>query len=411
MEHENNHQKERSTKVVFTWFWRWFLNNKIVTALLISLLLFLNIFVFSKISYVFSPIAGFLEIVGLPVIMAGILYYLFNPLIDWLEAKKIPRLAGIAMVFVVISGLIVWGATTLIPILQAQTLSFLRNWPDYWANIILQVDTLARSDALSQVQTLFSDINQNLINAISEQANSVLDTTVAGIGSVVGAVTNIVIAVITMPFILFYLLKDGHNLPYHLMKFLPVKMRKSTYTVLTEINRQISQYIRGQLIVAFFVAFMFWAGFSLIGLEYAVTLSVLAGFLNMIPYLGSFLATIPAVILALVDSPGMLIRVLIVFIIEQTIEGRVIQPQILGSNLEIHPITIIMVLLTAGNLFGIPGVIFGIPGYAILKVVFTHIFEWYKKISGLYEYDYNPAPEPDIPIEKRKKGKFKGKKG
>ncbi|AGY82111.1 MULTISPECIES: AI-2E family transporter [Carnobacterium] len=391
------------TRETVTWFWKWVLNNKVVSILIVSLLIFLNLFLFSKVAHLFSPIRDFISIIGLPVILAGVLYYLVNPLVDWMERKKIPRMLGIAWIFIIIGALIVWGITTLIPIIQEQTFSIIKNWPIYWDNIVTQIDSWLRSDVLSEFQTRLSDFNTNLLSNVSEQANGVLDSTFESIGSVVGAVTNIVIAIITMPFILFYLLKDGKSLPYHVMKVIPSKMRLSTYNLLTEINTQISQYIRGQLVVAFFVGLMFWIGFAIIGLEYAVTLGVLAGFLNLIPYLGSFLATIPAIVIALVDSPSMLIKVLIVFAIEQMIEGRVIQPQILGSNLEIHPLTIIIVLLSAGKIFGIPGVILGIPGYAVLKVIVVHFFKWYKDYTGLYESDENPAPPPVIIVNKSKK--------
>lgn len=391
------------TRETVTWFWKWVLNNKVVSILIVSLLIFLNLFLFSKVAHLFSPIRDFISIIGLPVILAGVLYYLVNPLVDWMERKKIPRMLGIAWIFIIIGALIVWGITTLIPIIQEQTFSIIKNWPIYWDNIVTQIDSWLRSDVLSEFQTRLSDFNTNLLSNVSEQANGVLDSTFESIGSVVGAVTNIVIAIITMPFILFYLLKDGKSLPYHVMKVIPSKMRLSTYNLLTEINTQISQYIRGQLVVAFFVGLMFWIGFAIIGLEYAVTLGVLAGFLNLIPYLGSFLATIPAIVIALVDSPSMLIKVLIVFAIEQMIEGRVIQPQVLGSNLEIHPLTIIIVLLSAGKIFGIPGVILGIPGYAVLKVIVVHFFKWYKDYTGLYESDENPAPPPVIVVNKSKK--------
>lgn len=389
------------TRETVTWFWKWILNNKVVSILLISLLIFLNLLAFSKVSYMFSPIRDFLSIIGLPVILAGVLYYLVNPLVDWMERKKIPRLLGITWIFIVIGALIVWGITTLIPIIQEQTISIIKNWPIYWDNIVSQIDSWLRSDVLSEFQTRLSDFNTNLLSNVTDQANGVLDSTFASIGSVVGAVTNIVIAIVTMPFILFYLLKDGKNLPYHLMKMVPSKMRVNTYQLLSEINTQISQYIRGQLVVAFFVGLMFWIGFAIIGLEYAVTLGVLAGFLNLIPYLGSFLATIPAVVIALVDSPSMLVKVLIVFAIEQMIEGRVIQPQILGSNLEIHPLTIIIVLLSAGKIFGVPGVILGIPGYAVLKVIVVHFFRWYKTYTGFYDSDENPAPPPVVVVKKK----------
>ena len=397
-------EKEKvNVKSVATWFWKWFLNNKVVTILLVSLLILLNLLVLSKITYLFDPIKGFFSVIGLPILMAGILFYLVNPLIDWMERKKIPRIAGIAIVFMVIVGLVVWGIIILIPIIREQTASLIENWPTYWGKVISQFDTLLRSNIFSQLQIQLTDVNQSIIKSISEQANSVVNSTFSGIGSVLGTMTNIVIALITMPIILFFLLKDGRNLPYYTMKFIPTKMRLSTYNLLREINTQISQYIRGQLLVAFFVALMFWIGFAIIGLEYAVLLAILAGVLNLVPYLGSFLAIIPILIIALVASPAMLVKVIIVFAIEQTLEGRLIQPLILGSNLKIHPVTIIVVLLTAGKLFGISGVILGIPAYAVIKVIFEHLFKWYQTYSGLYEQDYNPAPKPSVPIEKRKK--------
>lgn len=385
-----------------TWFWKWIVNNKVVSILLISLLVLLNVLVFSKISYIFSPLRDFISVIGLPILMAGILYYLVNPLIDRLETKKMPRIAAIFIIFLIMIALIVWGATTLIPLIKEQTMSLIKNWPTYWDALVSQADTLLKSDILSQFQQQVNDVTQNIMSSISKQASNLVNTTVSGIGSVVGVVTNIFIALVTMPFILFYLLKDGKKLPYHVMKVVPTKLRTPVYKLLGEINNQISQYIRGQLVVAFFVALMFWLGFALVGLEYAVTLGVMAGFLNLIPYLGSFIAMVPVLIIAVVTSPVMLIKVLIVFGIEQMIEGRVIQPQILGSNLDIHPITIIIVLLTSGKIFGIPGVILGIPGYAVLKVIVEHIFAWYKDVSGLYEGNFNPAYEPGLSDKKQK---------
>ena len=89
--------------------------------------------------------------------------------------------------------------------------------------------------------------------------------------------------------------------------------------------------------------------------------------------------------MGIVGGPVLLLKVLIVFVIEQTIEGRVISPLVLGSQLSIHPVTILLVLLTTGKLFGLVGVILGIPAYAAIKVVITNIFEWYQRVSNLYE--------------------------
>ncbi|OYS97406.1 AI-2E family transporter, partial [Limosilactobacillus reuteri] len=97
-----------------------------------------------------------------------------------------------------------------------------------------------------------------------------------------------------------------------------------------------------------------------------------------------FLAMIPAVFLGIVAGPIMLIKVLIVFALEQTIEGRLISPLVLGNQLANPPVTILLVLLTSGKMFGIVVVILGIPVYAAAKVVISRVFDWYTNIYSVY---------------------------
>ncbi|WP_207871543.1 permease [Enterococcus sp. DIV2402] len=368
-----------------SWFWKWFLNNQVVTALLIVLLVLLIINLFTRVSYLFTPVLQFLAIVGLPIILAGILYYLMNPVVDFAEKKGIKRIYSIIALFVLVVGLLAWGIVVIVPKIQEQTLSFVDNFPQYVKVVEKTVNDLFSDPIFSQVQEQLTASGEKFMNSLTEVIQNVSKTTFQNLGNFFGAVASIVVAVITMPFILFYLLKDGKKLGPYIVSFLPTKLRKPTLKVLGEMNAQVSSYIRGQLTVAFAVAIMFMIGFSIIGLDYAITLGIAAGFLNLIPYLGSFLALVPAVFLGIVGGPVLLVKVLVVFVIEQTIEGRVISPLVLGSQLSVHPVTILLVLLTSGKLFGLVGVILGIPAYAAIKVVIANVFEWYKRISNLYE--------------------------
>ncbi len=376
---------EKKNKQSFSWFWKWFLNNQVVTALLIVLLVLLIINLFTRVSYLFTPVLQFLAIVGLPIILAGILYYLMNPVVDFAEKKGVRRIYSIIALFVLVIGLLAWGIIVIVPKIQEQTLSFVDNFPQYVKVVERTVNDLFSDPIFSQVQEQLTASGEKFMNSLTEVIQNVSKTTFQNLGNFFGAVASIVVAVITMPFILFYLLKDGRKLGPYVVNFLPTKLRKPTLKVLGEMNDQVSSYIRGQLTVAFAVAIMFMIGFSIIGLDYAITLGIAAGFLNLIPYLGSFLALVPAVFLGIVGGPILLVKVLVVFVIEQTIEGRVISPLVLGSQLSIHPVTILLVLLTSGKLFGLVGVILGIPAYAAIKVVISNVFEWYKRISNLYE--------------------------
>lgn len=372
-------------KQFVSWFWKWFLNNKFIVVMAGILLFLLNILLLKVLTPIFEPVGQFFTIVGLPVVMAGILYYMLNPIVEWLEKRRVPRIVSIIGLFLVIVALVIWGSVILVPKMQEQTMSFIKNWPSYWQTIQDIFNKTLKMQIFTQFRDQIEALGTDFFKSLSTMLKSVSTSTVQSLGSVFGVIANVLIALVTMPFILFYLLKDGKKLPDYMVTFIPTKMRQPIMAVLADINRQVSQYIRGQVTVAIAVAIMFIIGFSLVGLDYSVTLGIAAGALNLVPYLGSFLAMIPVLILAVVAGPIMIIKVLVIFAVEQFIEGRLISPLVLGSQMEMHPITIIFVLLTSGKLFGVTGVILGIPGYAAIKVILSHLFNWYQTHSGLYE--------------------------
>ncbi|MGS4787757.1 AI-2E family transporter [Streptococcus sp. P25B114] len=378
---------EKDQKFSVTWFFKWFINNQAVTFFLVTLLISLTILVFTKISFLLKPIGSFVEIILLPMLLTGLLYYLLNPIVDWLEKRKVSRTIGISIVFVLIGLLLVWGLAVAIPNIQEQVVSFVQNLPANIQKLELQLTSLLQDKRFEQFRpTALQAINQ-VNDQIISFAQRFSSSAVNWASHLISTASQIIVAVLIMPFILFYLLRDGKGLNAYITQYLPTKWRAPIGTVLSDVNSQLSNYVRGQVTVAMIVALMFSIMFSIIGLSYPVTLGILAGFLNLIPYLGSFLAMIPAVILGLIAGPFMLVKVLIVFMIEQTIEGRFVTPLIIGSSLNIHPITILFVLLTSGQMFGVLGVLLGIPIYASIKVLVKAAFEWYKVYSELYEED------------------------
>ncbi|CYY23467.1 permease [Streptococcus suis] len=381
--------EDKHQKFSLTWFFRLFLNSQAVTFLLVTLLTFLTIFIFSKISFLFRPIGSFLEIVLLPMILTGLLYYLLNPMVDWMEKHKISRTVGISILFVLISLLIIWGLAVAIPSIQEQVTSFAQNLPSNIQKIEGQVTGLLQDQRFEQFRPTALEMLNKVNDQIVAYAQKFSSSAVNWASNLISTASQIIVAILIMPFILFYLLRDGQYLNKHITQYLPTKWREPIGTVLSDVNGQLSNYVRGQVTVAIIVALMFSVMFSIIGLSYPITLGVMAGFLNLIPYLGSFLAMIPVVILGLIAGPIMLIKVLVVFMIEQTIEGRFVTPLIIGSSLSIHPITILFVLLTAGQMYGVLGVLLGIPIYASIKVLVKAAFEWYKAHSGLYEDEEN----------------------
>lgn len=391
-------QKQKETdknhpKFVDSWFFKNVLNNKYVGILMIGILIVLFISVFTRVSYLLDPLVAFIQYVSLPIIVAAIFYYLTVPLVNRIEKKGLNRTWGSTIVLIIIA-IVVTGLIALIPTLVDEGQNLINNWDTIWMNYQDRLQTFIRGNWYDQVNLVTQSLMDNVQDLSNFNWETIANSAITSLSSIVGTVTRVTVAIFTAPIILFYMLRDGHKLPHYFSQFLPVRIRKATLNLLDDMNRQISQYIRGQIIVAIAVSIMFVIGYAIIDLPYGAIIGVTAGFLNIIPYVGSFLAMIPAFIVAIVVGPVMIVKVAIVFAIEQTIESRIISPQVLGSNMEIHPVTIMLLLISAGSLFGVAGVVFVIPIYAVFKVIFEHFFAWYKKVSGLYvEEDFNQEDE------------------
>ena len=373
-----------------TWFTNWFLNNKFTVVLLNILLLFVIIALFGKVNYFFRPLGQILGIILPPLVVAGILYYLIDPLIDWLEAKfNIPRVWSISIVFILIFGLLIWMVVTIIPIIQSQINSLIHNIPSYWRDLQGMLNELSHNPRLQKLHLTQNFSTTKINHSLAQSWDGVLGSAFNNLTSAVGIVSNVVMILLTAPFVLFFMLKDDRQIKPLVLKYVPDRLKASIGVTLTEINGALSSYIRGQLTVAFWVAVMFAVGYLIAQVPYALLLGITAGFLNLIPYVGSALGLIPAIILALINGHGMIWSVIIVFAIEQTIETRVVSPLVVGNKMNMHPVTTIFVLLVSGGMFGLAGVIFGIPIFAILKIICSRIFKWFQRNSNWYQNGTN----------------------
>ncbi|WP_252503345.1 AI-2E family transporter [Sporosarcina sp. Marseille-Q4943] len=367
-----------------------FLGGRATMFVLLSILLIgLIILVFSKVAFVFYPIKVFFSTVVLPIILATIAYYLLRPILRFLERIRIPRVWGIFIIFVGLIGLITLLVFLVFPFLKTQFANLIEEFPTYFNQMLINVDSFLRTSIFS---TYYKELDINISSLLDNGKGNIGDFITdavggiaSGITSFISALTGFILAIVTVPFILFYLLKDGEKLPQMIKKMLPPRLRDDAEVILNDADHQISAYIQGQILVAISIGIMVSIGFLIIGMKYALLLGALAMFTSVVPYLGPLIAITPAVIIAIVTSPLMLVKLAAVWTIVQLVDGKFISPQIMGKSLRIHPITIIFVLLTAGSLFGVAGVVLGIPGYALLKVVFTHLFELLKVRYNKYE--------------------------
>ncbi|KRN99622.1 transport protein [Companilactobacillus kimchiensis] len=320
-----------------------------------------------------------------PVILALVLYYLINPLINVLENKfHVNRIISITFVFIIILALLIWGVMSLIPFVQSQVDSLIKNWPQYWNSLNNSLQDMFSDPKLHLVKKRLVETNTSVTKSFEKSMDQILPQTMNNISSAVSVLTNVIVILMTAPFILFFMLKDDKKFKESIIKFMPDRVKKSVGDMISEISQSLSSYITGQLTVAFWVAVMFFVGYLIIGQRYALILGIVAGVLNLIPYIGSTLALIPSLVIAAFIAPSMVLKVLLVFVIEQTVETRVISPIIVGNKMQMHPVTTILVLLISAGMYGLVGMIAGIPIFAILKIICARFFNWFKRNSTWY---------------------------
>lgn len=381
--------KENRLKLSFpeTRFMKFLGGKDLVFALLILIFIGCAIFIFDQVSYIFKPFIIVFNTIVAPIIVSIILYYLFNPLVNLMERYNISRLWGVIILFLVIIGVIALAINLLIPVIGAQFKSSGNNFPYYVDKVNKFIDSVTKYSLISnfygQIQDQLDSLAKKLPSMVSDYFN--------GFGSKVKnfaeALVNVGVVIATTPFVLFFMLKDGHRFKEFSTNLMPPKFRKDFHDLLDKMSLQVGSYIQGQIIVSFCIGILLFIGYSIIGLDYSLILASIAAVTSVVQYIGPTIAISPAIIIALITSPIMLLKLVIVWTAVQFIEGHFISPNIMGKTLKIHPLTIIFILLSAGNLLGVVGVILGIPAYAILKVLVSHLYTMYKRRYNKYYGD------------------------
>ncbi|KRN28412.1 hypothetical protein IV38_GL001412 [Lactobacillus selangorensis] len=342
------------------------------------LVVFTAIWVLSKINFIFAPIGTFITVLFGPILVAGFLFYLFNPLIVFLGKHfKISRGWAIGLIFLLFFGGLIAILAWVIPNLISQLTQLIVNLPDFVAWLQTMIGKL------NNRYPWFEQINfQKYLKQMNLQPSKIIgnlwNNLSGNIPAVIGSVTGTVASAVVVPIMLFYMLKDGNRIIPDVQKFFPQKYRTDVADLLDKMSDTISSYIAGQAIECLFVGCMMFVGYMIIGMPYAFLFGFVSGVATMIPYIGSFLGFLPAFIVALTISVPKAIFAIVVVVIVQQLDGNLVYPNVIGRTLNIHPLTIVILLTVAGNAWGLFGVILAIPVYAVLKTVVSYLYDIYQ---------------------------------
>lgn len=347
------------------------------------------ILVLQQIDFILNPIVAILTALFMPLLIAGFLYYLLNPLVLLIERTKLKRTYGVIIVMILLLGTVIIAVLLGIPMIIDQTSSLIAGIPEFINQLERYALRLAEEPWMEQVD--FDPIIINIENWMREVGTGILSGFMSSVGGAVQTITEMAFLVITVPVILFYMLHDGKKFPDFIEKISPEKYKFNIKDLLLQINETIASYISGKGLASLVVGVLLLILYSIIKLPSAFVLSIFAAITNFIPYVGPFIGAAPAVIVGLIISPTYaLLAAIFVFIVQQ-LDGNFLTPFFVGKSLSIHPLTVILILLASANIAGLIGMLIGVPLFAIMKTIVVYFVKWRKEQKLLLDEENIPV--------------------
>ena len=340
----------------------------IISIVLVAILLFREIGVFRFIGNVLSVIS--------PLFIGFIIAWLFAPIVDKMTKKGMSRILASIIVYIIFIVFLVIFFRIFIPIIYNELNELLSTLPGIMTDITNFINNL-----FAKIDVEGFDINgikNSILNGITEYGNSISSSIPTTIVSVMGSLFSGLGTIFFGLIIGLYMLFDFDNVTNLLLKLIPKKHQMEVADLLDNIGREVRKSVNGTLLVACMVFVCDTIGFSLVGLNSALLFGLFCGITDLIPYIGPYIGTAVAAVVAFTQSPLVGIGVLVIAIIVQLVESYILQPVVMSKATKLHPVTIICGLLIFGHFFGIVGMILAVPIMSIFKVIWRFALKKYE---------------------------------
>ncbi len=332
--------------------------------------------------YLLSPILS-------PFLVAALIGYCGDPLVDRLETHKLSRIMSVSIVFSGFSILILALLFLLMPLLEHQILALLHKLPDFIDFIQTQIipkllNFTGLEDKNSKYGFDYAEIKQTIRDnwwPISGFANHIVNTISKSGLSIIAWVSNMVL----IPVIAFYFMRDWDELVKKTLHLLPRHIEPLVKKLAHQSDEVLGAFIRGQMVVMVSLSGIYSIGLWIAGLELALLVGLLAGLVSFVPYLGFIVGILAAIVASLIQfhDLSLLISIAIVFSIGQLLESLLLTPLLVGDKIGLHPVAVIFAIMAGGQLFGFVGILIALPVSAVIMVLLRHLYQSYVS-SSLY---------------------------
>ncbi len=304
---------------------------------------------------------------------AFIIAYVLNPVVTTLTQRRLSRSVAVLIIFGLFFGILALLITSLVPSIVAEIQDLVEFLPTY---------TVRLQDFIQSLQSQYDRFNlpesvRVVIDEGISDAEGYLISAFDDITERIVALFQYILVLLLLPLLVFYFLRDFNLFKDKIRDAIPSSYRHKVSLLVKEMDTTLGAYIRGILLISFLVGSMVYLGLLFLRVEFALVLAIVSGITNLIPYFGPIIGSVPAIFIALLDSPLLALKVLLLIFVVQQIESQLISPPILGKTLGIHPLLILFALILGGRLAGLLGLLLAVPIMAMLRIVYKHISRWY----------------------------------
>ena len=348
--------------------------GKKILGIFLILIIVLSIYICVRVCKelnVSSIIVTLLSILS-PLFIGIVIAWLLNPIVNYLEKKKVRRIIGVSLSYVVLLAIIFLILNSIIPLAYNQISDLSQLVPKIISNIESIIDkVLGHFNNIDAINV--SELKDKIIGVAEGYANGVyndLPNHIVGIvrGFISGAGTLLIGLIIG-----FFLLLGFNNVGDSLMIFVPRKFQKTTKEITGKITKALRGYVNGAMFDATIIFIACSIAFALIGLKSPILFALFCALMNVIPYAGPYIGGFPAILVAFSQGMGVGIGVTLSIVIIQALEGNIMSPIVMSKTTKLHPVTIIVGLLVFGHFFGIIGMLLSTPIISVGKVIIEFI--------------------------------------
>lgn len=320
------------------------------------------------------------------IIFSIVLAYLLNPIINYLESHNIKRLWGVLLLYLTIVGIVFILAFLVIPKSSREIRRLMVDMPNYLNKASGLIDLIYNEyySTLGDLPPIFQGVQQVIMENIVGLESMVVNGLKTFIGGIINTFSKVVSLVLT-PILTLYFLVDKDYFKEKIINMIPKKYKKDSMELLGDIDNSLSKFVRGKIIMAAYVGVATTMVLLILGVDFAIVIGFITGFADIIPYIGPFLGFLPAVFFAFLSSPIKALWLAIIFVFIQWTENNILAPKVIGDTTGIHPVVVLLSIIIGGGVFGVMGMILGVPVIAVLIILYDFTKDKIKSKKSLKE--------------------------